>query len=897
MGVILLIAMGGCASLSEPARYRKPAPAEDGGILIEEPVFGSCAGLPETGQHFGVMEWVAKRTWHILGMPFERKDFQGPPEMHPKREGGWVVVDGTITDGGVPLRNQVITAEVQQQNEPLLVALRCTDAFGEVLMEIDLHKGWARARSVTVSRTMVGGKSHSSPMPEESSNRIISDKRFSPRLADIVTLKIRTQGEDVTVWADGDHIYSFKDPDVAGGKFGFGSVGAMRFRNANQWELISHYEKNRREACIREMHAFCKKIDRHYDGDVRERNEVSVTDNGLLWTWPATGATARFEVRGPKIHARLGAGLYGNDTLVEGGFPDVVVVGKDGQTFTADPQGKATIEGDDLGIHMSLPLRSSQGNTATARVFAKTTVQTVWFWTITADGVDAKQIRADFGLADGFRMEEKHLEKSPDAMFGVKPLPGKSVLRHNAKAGIYFKAIEPDNTSLVVSPPEEGSVFGVGTTDPCLRFATTVLPAQPLNMVGFKNRMVHFIRYPEGPIQHWRRAPSFQEYPTNVDLARYAGHGTDAMVWHHTWLSDDYRDREGFFVNHDKMKRAMDETHRLGMTAIGYLGIVPGRSALLRYEDTVPLGGANAYGGYAKNWDLQDHTFYHVAGRYAEFIVWMADYWCKKYGLDGFYLDGGAFGQASRGGNPKPLYPEDEGLSVDELQHRAYWRVKKVLELNNAGYGLEPWSGLNYLINGFYDCMMIGESFQEADPEYYRNGHNALLTGCMVKMYGMRAESQNPYNIAMAAINLSDIQVCSGNGLFMENGAWGNQHDRTDTWARVRPLWDLLDSIDWDRLVDARPWYAQELVSGEGFYAGNYTLPRRAIVFLANRTEETGTFEVHIDPARLPRIDGQWHLRYCLGREGDIGALGDGHLKVELPPLHGGPIGIELVAK
>jgi hypothetical protein len=154
----------------------------------------------------------------------------------------------------------------------------------------------------------------------------------------------------------------------------------------------------------------------------------------------------------------------------------------------------------------------------------------------------------------------------------------------------------------------------------------------------------------------------------------------------------------------------------------------------------------------------------------------------------------------------------------------------------------------------------------------------------------MRESSQNPYNIAMAAINLSDIQVCSG------NGAWGDDPDTTDTWDRVRPLWDILDGIDWDRLVDARPWYAQELVSGDGFYAGNYTEPRRAIVFLANRTEEPGTFNVKIDLARLPAISGTWRMRYCLGRTGDLGPLGDGELQIELPALHDGPIGIELIA-
>ncbi len=546
--------------------------------------------------------------------------------------------------------------------------------------------------------------------------------------------------------------------------------------------------------------------------------------------------------------------------------------------------------GSGPAIVMTLPLKSDAGKTAVAKVTARLTVQTVWFWTVDVEGVTPKTIRAYIGLAEGFRMSEGDLKKSPDAMFGVKPEPGKSILRHNAKSGIYVRAVEPKNSVLGVRP-DSGGQLGVSTTDGRLRFATSILPAQPMNLIGFKNRMVHYIRYPEGPNQHWRRAPSYQEYPTNVDLARFAGEGTDAMVWHHTWLSEDYRDREGFMVNHAEMKRAMEETHRLGMTMIGYLGIVPGRSPLLGFEDTVPLGGASNYGGYGKNWDLQDHTFYTVSGRYPEFIAWKADYLCRTYGLDGFYLDGGAFGQASFGGTGKALFPEDAGLSLDELQHRAYWRVKKVLKLNNAGYGLEPWSGLNWLINGFYDCMMIGESFQEAAPEFYRNGHNAMLTGCMVKMYGMRESSQNPYNIAMAAVNLSDIQVCSG------NGAWGDDPDTTDTWDRVRPLWTILDNIDWDKVIEARPWYAQELVSGDGVYAGNYTLPDRAIVFLANQSEEAATFSIRIDPAKLPGISGTWHARYILGRAGDIGPLGDGDMKVELPPLHGGPIGIELIAK
>ncbi|HOJ75154.1 MAG TPA: hypothetical protein PLQ89_05565 [Phycisphaerae bacterium] len=887
--VLLFTCVCACTAFAGPERYRKPAPAEDHGELIEEPVFGPCAGHDGTDQTLQVFEWVAKRTWHILGLAYERKDFTGPPAMTVDYADGWAVIRGTVADAGVPLRNQVITAEIRQVDQPVLITLRGTDAFGEVLVELDLKRGHVRARSVEVSRSMIGGQSHSSPMPEQSSNRIITERSFEAIPSGEAKLKIRTQGEHITLWANDREVVSFVDPDPAAGKFGLGSVGTLRARNLNQWELISPYEKQRREACWKEMRAFCKQIDSGYDDDVRARNRVERSGETLLWTWPATGATARFQVDGPRVRAKVGAGLYGNDTLIDGVFPEVTVVAADGEEFTADPGRQALIEGDALALRFTLPLRSPSGKTAIARVLAKLTVQTVWFWTIEVDGVQPKSIQAYVGLADGFRLRETDLKRTPDAMFGDKPRIGKAIMRQNGKAGIYVKLIEPANTHLGVRPNSDGQL-DITTSDPKLRFATSILPAQPLNLIGFKNRMVHYIRYPEGPIQHWRRAPSYQEYPTNADLARFAGHGTDAMVWHHTWLSNDYRDREGFFVNHAEMKRAMDETHRLGMTAIGYLGIVPGRSSLLGFEDTIAFNDRSSYGGYTKNWDLQDHTFYHVGGRYPDFITWMADYWCKEYGLDGFYLDGGAFGQPAFGPSGKPMHPEDAGLSIDELQHRTYWRVKKVLAMNGAGYGLEPWSGLNWLINGFYDCMMIGESFQEAPPEFYRDGHNALLTGCMIKMYGMRASSQNPYNIAMAAINLSDIQVCSG------NGAWGDDPDDAETWKRVRPLWDLLDSIDWDRLVDARPWYAQELVSGEGFYAGNYTEPERAIVFLANRSEQPATFDVRIDPAKLPKIDGVWTMRYCLGRKGQLGELGDGNLRVHLPALHDGPIGIELKA-
>ncbi len=880
--VLWPILLMGCLSPVEAVeRFRRPAPAEDAESVIQTPVFGRCAGHEDTDASLSPMEWVAKRTWHVLGLPWNRRDFEGPPAMSVSSRDGWVEVVGTVVDGGVPLRNQVITCLVEQIDGPVLVLLRSTDAFGEVLIELDLAGGRAIARSVTVSRTMIGGQSHSSPMPEESSSRVVATAEFPPQAGGPVELRIFTRGADIEIAADGRGLLAFDDPDPAGGKFGFGSAGRMRLRDVQQWELISPREQQRRQECLRELYAFAHDVDSHFEDDVRRRNDVVAEDGRVRWTWPATGATAVFRPDGPAVMAEIRAGLYGDDLLAAGRCPAVAVLSAGGEFFGPDPARTAVVESDDLNVRMLLPLKSAAGRTAVARVTAARSCQTVWFWTVTVEGPTAKVIRAEIDLAEGFRVGSETAVQSVEPLGDLPVLKSRDLLRHNNKAGFYVKASEPPGAVLYRA---DGGGIGVACAGSVLKFATSILPAQPLNLTGFKHRMVHFIRYPEGPVQHWRRLPSFQEYPDNVDLARYAGHGTDAMVWHHTWINSDFRDREGFLVNHAEMKRAMEESHRLGMKTIGYLGILPGRSALLRFEDLCP--GKGRYGGYQKNWDLQDQTFYHITGRYPRFLAWMADYWCREYGLDGFYLDGGCLGTFHRG--PTPPEPGDEGLTLDEIAHRAYYRVRKVLELNRAGYGLEPWSGLDWLLNGFYDCMMIGESFQEAEPEYYRDGHNALLTGCMIKMYGMRESSQNPYNIAMAAINLSDIQVCSG------NGAWGDDPDTTDTWNRVRPLWDLLDSIDWDRVIQARPWYAQELVGGEGFYTGYYMLPDRVLVFLANRTEDPATFDVAIDTGRLPTGVQAWQARYCLGRSGDIGPLGSGRLRVDLPALHQGPIGIEL---
>ena len=74
------------------------------------------------------------------------------------------------------------------------------------------------------------------------------------------------------------------------------------------------------------------------------------------------------------------------------------------------------------------------------------------------------------------------------------------------------------------------------------------------------------------------------------------------------------------------MRRAIEHCHRRGIAVIPYIGIVPGRSPLLRYEDLAAP--------YDKNWDLQDFTFYASAGRWQEVLPYLTESWCRRYGID-----------------------------------------------------------------------------------------------------------------------------------------------------------------------------------------------------------------------------------------------------------------------
>ena len=831
--------------------------------LINEPVF---SWTPDKGiDHLRYAEFLVNRLAYTL-MTEEIKGESGIIQM----EGNAARIEHRFVLVGVPIRNQVNRLEIDGSAGNIVIALRCAEAFGEVLIDLNLSDGKATAYSITINRIMKGGVSHSSPRPEEQMIQRIGQFTFaafdSNKNYNLVVTAIE---EKVTINVNGDDIVTFVDPDIAAGCLGLGTTGWMRLTAIEQIELITPEEQTYRQEFLRRMNAFAAELDAEYETDIARRNELSVEGERLVWTFPNTGARMILQATEGSLTGTMNAGLYGDAGLLNGDFALPQITTPTGEVYRLAPAGKPQLEGDDTHLRIILPLQSEAGKTATMTVKAAFTENPTWFWTAEVEGIVVANATLAFGLEPSFEPNNKPSNYTTQ------------LLITDDRVGHYWQNISGQETKIGRQIQDGGPALVVRSKRPRFRWATLWLPMQKLNLTGYQKRMLHFIRYPETPVQEWRDQPSKHEYPTDEELLRYARHGVDAMVWHHTWTSNNYRKREGFIVNQTEMRRAMKKSHELGMDVITYIGIVPGRHPVLRYED---LAGAF----YDKNWDLQDFTFYAVAGRWSAFLPYMTDYWCREYGLDGYYADGGLANVCW--GLTQLTEDKVRGLSLEELNDRLYSRVKRVLRRHNAGFGLENWGGspIN-LISPFYDCRMIGENFQEASPENYRDAFNPLLTGTPFKMYGMDLTARNRYNIAMAAVCLADIQICSG------NRAWGNWPDRPSDWANLSPFWQILDSIDWDNLLDARPWWAQELLEGEGFYAGYYITPGRTVFFLANRTQKKHTVAAKIKGDILPETLRNGRCRQIYPEHGEFFRLGQNPLVVHLPRLVDGPVGFEIV--
>lgn len=823
-------------------------------------------------------EFINKRLAHHLNLPVENR-------QAVLLEGGAAALRGAVYLMGLPLRSERFRMRFRVEDGPLVLVLRSTDAFGEVAMVLDLDQGTAKAWSHTVNRSMWGGQSHSSPMPEESPQELLVETTFKPKRIkasewhDLETLAL---DDHLTVTLDGKQILEFDDPDMAAGRPGVGGPGTVYVQSVEQSEFITPAEKEAREEAVREMCELAASLDAEHEADVRAANEVTVEGKKVTWRYPKTGATVTLEPRKGGLDGKVTSGLYGDRVLLEGTFAEVVLRDKNGGYYTPNKDAAPQIKADDLGITIVWPLTSEDGVMSEAIVRIGFTIHTTWWWDVdVSPHLDASLTQIFFGVPDHFAGEGG--KKDGTVPHLVEKEPASTLLRTDDVVGFYMSTRTDagvvfgnrTGTGAGKSSSLKAKQIGASAHNRCMKFVTQWLPYQPCNKTGFGSRMVHFIKYGEGPVQHLREEPSPQVYPTAAEIERYARYGTAATVWHHTWTSNNYRERDGFIVNHREMKRAAEHSHRRGIQVLPYIGIVPGRNPLLPYET---LGTH-----FEKNWDLCDFTCYKVGSIWSEFFPWFTDRMCREYGIDGYYIDGG---MGALAGDIR------DALTLDQQNYRLYYRVKKVFERNGAEYGLQCWGGGSIGVqNPFYDCRMIGESFTRAEPETYRTKYNALLTGTPFKMYAQNWECQDGYNRCMAAINLSDLQVCSG------NGAWGNDLDDEYAWKRCYPVWEVLNTIDWDRVTVAMPWWAQKLAEGEGIYAAHYTEPDKVLLWVCNRGEKKKTVEVRINKSELPGAKGKWTITQLYPEKGQAKDLGDGVLKLELPGIEEDPLGFELRVK
>lgn len=869
---------------------------------VTQAVF-SWQAQPDNAFHVRQVPTIARRVAYTLVEPdYYRED--GSVAFSD----GCVVVSGTTANMGLPLRNQRNKMNLQWTEAPFALMLRETDSFGEVLIELAPTRGRATAYSVTINRVMKGGVSHSSPHPEDQFIHRIGRFEFTPVPAGRHDVVLEAVEEKVTLSVDGAQILAFEDPDVAAGCVGIGSAEGVGVVSFEQTEYITQQESDYRADFARKMTDFCAQLDAEYDADVARLNSLSIDGNTLTWTYPETGAKVALRAEPGALRGEVRAGLYGDPRLLDGFFALPEIVDTSGAVYTPSRTLRASLEGDNLHFKVTVPLESGTGASGSLTLLAKFTENATWFCTAEVQDIDVKHAALAFGLDRDFKPlstvagvagEPAKLAYGPSTMitdgdqdptrqgFGLgAPADADSlpnvIICTDGVAGHAWKALSGQDTKIESRRIADHPALVLHSSQPEFRWALMWMPYHKLNLTGYKSRTLHFIRQPETPYEEYREHPSVDHYPTDEELERYAANGVTSMVWHHVWTGNNSRKRDGFVVNEPEMARAMKKAHELGIAVITYIGIVPGRHPVLRYEDLATRMF------YDKNWDLQDFTMYSVAGRFQDFFPYMTDYWCREYGLDGYYTDGGL---ALLDWGYTGLSEADfGGLSLEELNDRLYSRVKRVLRRHNAGFGLENWGGSPiHLVGPFYDCRMIGESFQERDPETYRDGYNPLLTATPFKMYGMDLTARNRYNIAMSAVCMTDIQICSG------NYSWGCWPDAPSDWNNLRPFWSVLDSIDWDNLIDAKPWWAQELVSGDGFFAGHYTTPERVVLFLANRTEKRAHISARVELGQLPEALRSGRIRRVYPEAEDWRNLGDGTLEVDLPNLHNGPVGFEIM--
>lgn len=866
------------------------------------PVF-SWRAAEDTVNHVRPIDTIAPRIAHLLMEPgFDRR----PPRVD--YHNGAVVIAGAVAHFGLPLRNQVNTIRIECDG-PWVITLRETDSFGEVLVYLDPTAGAAAAYSVTIDRTMKGGVSYPSPRPEEQMARRIGRFSFEPVARGPHEIVLTAVEEDITIAVDGAPLIAFRDPDVAAGCVGIASAEGVRVVSFDQVELVTEAESRARDEFVRNMTEFCRQLDSEHDAEVARANSVETAGDRLTWRYPETGARLELAAVEGGVYAEGYAGLYGDARMFRGLFAWPLVTDTSGDVYRPAAARRPALSGDELSFGIEIPLESASGQTGTISVTARLTLNALWFCTARMDGVDVSDAALAFQLdrefeplweVAGIAGEPARMAYGPSALvtdgstqdpsrkgfgLGCPADPdglGGSIICTDGVVGHVWKALSGQDTKMELCAVGDSPALVLRSHRFEFRWATMWMPYHRLNLTGYKKRMLHFIRHPETPSSEYRERPSRCEYPTDDELERYAANGVKAMVWHHTWASNNYRRRDGFVVNDSEMRRAMRRAHELGMDVITYIGIVPGRHPALRYEDL------STRMFYDKNWDLQDFTFYSVAGRISEFLPYMTDLWRREYGLDGFYTDGGL---ALLDWGYTGMSEETCGMSLEELNDRLYSRVVRVLRRGNAGFGLENWGGAPIHLTGpYYDCRMIGETFQERPPESYRDGYNPLLTAAPFKMYGMDLVARNRHNIAMAAVCMTDIQICSG------NYAWGCWPDAPSDWANLRPFWAILDGIDWDSLTDARPWWAQKLVEGDGFLAGYYATPRRVVFFVANREQEPRLVAARIRRDHLPEAVRSGRLRQIYPEQGDWRPLDDGVLEMNLPGLRFGPLGFEIAA-
>ncbi|KPJ63573.1 hypothetical protein AMK68_03685 [candidate division KD3-62 bacterium DG_56] len=794
-----------------------------------------------------------------------------PPQTVEIVDGALHVRDVRVFNG-LPCGDQRVELEFSAESGPVVVYLRC-EAEGEIVLRFDLRRHRlfpsVSARSQYYGDYEWPEESHSVHALGLASCQLETGRRYRLR-CDLV-------GPRVEVALDQEALIAFEAPGRRLGHFGFYGRDARLYR-LRQIELLSEEAAAARQERRHETTRFAAGLDERHPRSVADNNQMTSDDNTIEVSIMCSGHRVRFNRSSGQIISLVSTAAGSEEEILGAPFPRVWLR-ENGPPLDLTPTAPARISHSDQGLTIE-QITSYHGADLTIRTTIEFSASTLWRWTIEVEGTEHQSLVVELLPSPRHSHHSRlipHADQQPDdeseliVVDSVISETAEPFLdRHNGASGVAIYLESPDVTRLGEVDAVDGRWMQITSDRMPLTFWTLLLPHQQFNREGFKRRIVQFVWHPTGDT-HETCGPHESYYPSDEYIDEWAAHGATTVVLHHGWSADLPGVRGEPVVNEAEMSRVIESCRRHGLELVFYFTPVAAiQNPVIAYLD---LGRPRHWWNGAlmiRNWSRICY-----AGAYRDWFPEYVHRLCQRYAIAGIYVDGGwDAGVCDR--DHQEFGAEAEPHAAVGDMYRCVWRLSEVLGQRGAAFGCQGYTnGGGPLRCLFQTSHLIGESADSYTPQDYLHHQNAVINGQTFKLWGRNAEARAMQNIGAAAVSLADIQMVPGNRYF------GCDPVTEDEWDHVGTYWQLLGMIDFDRLVQAHPWWTQQLVDG-GCYASFYEDADRVLVFLTSRAANADDVTVTLRPEALR--SSEWTtLRMLHPEERELGAWPPSALAIRLP--------------